>query len=216
MASLRQLARLIGVDEKSIRKAEKAGVFRTALKRGDDGALLYLDVSAAVDLWEKSGRRLRGSTPPAASTSQATAASPAAAVPPPALVPPPAPPLGGDGEDLFAGADGDMPPLPADAPPSLVDAQIATMRERQRKLRLENDEREGLLVDVERVSRERFEFARTLRENILNIPLRLAAELAAESDATRVHFALESALRQALEATANSLETAPVEQGVSA
>jgi hypothetical protein len=62
MTSLRQLARLIGVDEKAVRKAEKAGVFKGALKRGDDGALLFMDVSTCVDLWERSGRRLRGSS----------------------------------------------------------------------------------------------------------------------------------------------------------
>jgi hypothetical protein len=208
--SLRQLARLIGVDDKAVRKAEKAGVFRDSIKRDDLGEVIFLDVTKAVDLWEKSGRRLRGSTPAAAN--QAPSAPLAAAVTSaPAAIAPPSTQTDEAGDE-----DGDFPPLPPDAPPSLVEMQVALARERQRKLRLENDTREGQLVEADRATREAFEFARTVRENILNVPARLAAELAAESDSTRVHLALERALREALEATAMTLETAPVEQGVSA
>lgn len=208
--SLRQLARLIGVDDKAVRKAEKAGVFRDSIKRDDLGEVIFLDVTKAVDLWEKSGRRLRGSTHAAANQAPLAAAVTSA----PAAIAPPSTQTdqAGDAGD----EDGDFPPLPANASPSLVDAQIATMRERQRKLRLENDTREGQLVEADRATREAFEFARTVRENVLNVPARLAAELAAETDSTRVHLALERALREALEATAMALETTPVEEGVSA
>jgi hypothetical protein len=94
---------------------------------------------------------------------------------------------------------------------SLVDSQRAVMAERTRKLRLENDVREGKLIDVDQAAKVAFEFARTLRENVLNIPSRLAAELAAEHDAARVHRRLEDALRAALEATVAVLERPPTQ-----
>jgi hypothetical protein len=201
MASLRRLARLIGCDEKAVRKAEKAGVFGSTLRRGDDGTVLFLDLDGAVDRWEKSGRRLRGSA--SSGRQEPAAAAPAPVLAPPEATEPAGADVGGDRED-----DDALPPLPPNAPFSLVDAQIATMRERQRKLRLENDVREGSLVEVERASREAFEFARALRENVLNVPARLAAELAAETDSTRVHLRLDGALREALEATATALDGA--------
>jgi hypothetical protein len=66
------------------------------------------------------------------------------------------------------------------------------MTERARKLRMENDAREGSLVEVQQATRQAFEFARTLRENILNIPARLSAELAAENDGARVYQRLDA------------------------
>jgi hypothetical protein len=104
----------------------------------------------------------------------------------------------------------EVPPAAADpvASPSLVDAQTAAMIERARKFRMENDLREGLLLEVGQAARAAFEFARVLREAVLNVPARVSAELAAETDATRVHLRLERALREALEATASVLEAA--------
>jgi hypothetical protein len=207
MASLRQLARLLGVDEKAVRKAEKAGVFKGAIRRDDRGDVLFLDSSAAVDLWEKSGRRLRGTRDP-------EPVKPAASSAPPAGVHPSPPPPSAtsfseaglrettdDDEADVAAAD-----LPADAPPSLVEAQIASHQERTRKLRMENDLREGTLVEATAASRLAFEFARTVRENVQNVPARISAELAAESDAGRVHQLLVAALNEALATTSALME----------
>jgi hypothetical protein len=89
---------------------------------------------------------------------------------------------------------------------SLAEAQRLATIERARKLRMENDLTEGRLVDVGETSREAFESARIIRESLLNIPARLAAEIAAEPDATKVHIRLEVALREALNSTANTLK----------
>lgn len=96
--------------------------------------------------------------------------------------------------------------LPATGDPTLAEAQRTAVLERARKLKLENDLFEGSLVKMDQVLRESFTFSRAVRENVLNVPPRLAAAIAAESDATRVHLELDRALRQALEATAAALE----------
>lgn len=209
MTSLRQLARLIGVDEKAVRKAITAGVFsESAVRRGPTGTPVVVNVSAAVKEWEKSGRRLRGSA--AAATARPAAAPPADAVTPTQLH---------EATQLRIGEaapeeDPDDPlasPAAGERDASLVEAQRMTMLQRERKLRLENDLREGQLIEVPRAKKEAFEFSRVIREAILNIPTRLSAELAGESDAARVFSRLDSELRAALECTVSVLESPPAE-----
>jgi hypothetical protein len=221
--SLRQLARLIGVSEKAVRKARRSGVFSPEAVGVDDaGTPVVLDLGLAVAEWERSGRKLRGSV----GRRQAAAAAPApeaatgteAPIAVEELVAPGQLPLGSavDAAELAplaigesaGGAPAAAAKLDDPIPRNLVDAQRIAMYERARKLRLENDEREGKLLDVSKASREAFEFARILREAVLNVPARLAAELAAESDATRLHIRLDRALREALETTASTLEKA--------
>lgn len=199
--SLRGLADVIGVDEKAVRKAEKAGVFGSAVRRGDDGAVLFLDVAGCIDAWRRSGRQLRKAKRETDASAASTPTTPPAAVPPPANhVDAPA-----------AGADEDELPLEPAAPKSdsYIEAQKAVMRERERMLRMQNDLREGQLVEVSRAEKLAYEFARTLRDNVLNIPARIAAELAAESDAARVHMRLDSALREALESVGGGMAASP-------
>lgn len=88
---------------------------------------------------------------------------------------------------------------------TLSEAQRRATIQRERKLRLENDQAEGRLVSVELVKKEAFEAERTIRESILNIPARISGELAAETDAGRVFARLDAALREALSATADLL-----------
>lgn len=88
---------------------------------------------------------------------------------------------------------------------TLVAAQRSATLERSRKLKLDNDLKEGLLVEVAKASREAFEAARTIRKTVMNIPSRLSAELAAESDAARVYSKLDAALREALNSVADQL-----------
>lgn len=93
---------------------------------------------------------------------------------------------------------------------TLAEAQRLATIERFRKLRLENDVTEGRLVAVERVSKEAFESARTIRENVLNIIPRISGEVAAETDPFKVSLVLERAFREALGSVADRLEGAPV------
>lgn len=89
---------------------------------------------------------------------------------------------------------------------TLVEAQRAATLERGRKLRLDNDLRSGQLIEVAKVKREWFDAARTIRKAIQNIPARLSAELAAESDAGRVYSKLDAALREALVSLADDVQ----------
>lgn len=204
----------MGVNEKAVRKAIAAGVFTSAAISNN----VVLDATRAVDEWQKSGRQLRGSPRPPAPAPLLNPPAAAAAIDQ-------APPPVGDPQAELAALLArvrelrEAPAATCAAParegtettnPTLVEAQTEAMLERGRKLRLENDLREGALVEADKAAREAFDFARTLRENILNIPGRLAAELAAERDAARVHHRLEDALREALESTATALDAAPV------
>lgn len=65
--------------------------------------------------------------------------------------------------------------------------------------RLEYELKAGQLVPVEDVKKEAFKMARIVRDSILNIPDRLAAELAAETNQFNVHRRLTEELRKALE-----------------
>jgi hypothetical protein len=90
-------------------------------------------------------------------------------------------------------------------PPTLIDSQTQANLERARKLRLENDVTESRLIPVDLVNKERFEAQRIVRESILNMPARVAGELAVETDPARVQLRLDTLLRDALNAAADML-----------
>ena len=69
--------------------------------------------------------------------------------------------------------------------------------------RLQYEEMTGQLVRIDSVRVEAFRRARTVRDQILAIPDRLAAILAAENDAAEVCCLLEDELRKALEVLAD-------------
>lgn len=69
--------------------------------------------------------------------------------------------------------------------------------------RLEYEQKAGTLVPIEDVQKEAFRIARIVRDNMLNIADRLAAELAAETNQFRVHTRLTEELRKALEELGN-------------
>lgn len=100
-------------------------------------------------------------------------------------------------------------PRRAGRPETKADADMLVAIERERKLRLENDLREGTLVEAVRVRRSSFETARTVRDSLLNVPDRLASELAAETDAGKVHARLDEEIRAALVALSEALDAEP-------
>lgn len=208
-SSFRHLAELIGVSEKAVRKAETAGVFSNqAVRRGSDGRPSVLDLNLAMVEWIRSGRQFRGpaSKPVTPSVGETMSSGHASETPTAS----PAAPVADAAADIVE--DDAQDNLLLDQAPTLVQAQRMAMIERARKLRLENDLREGLLLDVDRVATEAFEFARVVREAVLNIPARISAELAAEPDAGRVYLRLDGALREALEATATKLSEPQISQ----
>jgi hypothetical protein len=64
--------------------------------------------------------------------------------------------------------------------------------------RLEYEEKSGALVQVDEVKKEAFRVARIVRDSMLNIPDRVAAELAAETDPFKVQKRLADEIRLAL------------------
>lgn len=91
---------------------------------------------------------------------------------------------------------------------TLASAQRTVAVERARSLQLTNEQRSGRLIPAALAIRQAFDAARMLREAILNLPARLAGELAAETDADRVYGRLDAELRLALEATATKIQAA--------
>jgi hypothetical protein len=68
-----------------------------------------------------------------------------------------------------------------------------------RLAKLEYEEREGKLVNIDEINVQHFNRARRLRDRLLVIPHRLAARLAAETDVRTVEEMLDTALCEALE-----------------
>lgn len=79
--------------------------------------------------------------------------------------------------------------------------QARTLREAYmaRLAKLEFEEKSGKLVQVEAVKNEAFKVARIVRDNLLNIPDRVAGELANETNQFKIHQRLSHEIRRALE-----------------
>lgn len=92
---------------------------------------------------------------------------------------------------------------PDDAEPgepiSYAEARAQHERFKARLAQLELEQREAKLVEAETVKREAFRVARLVRDSLLNLPDRVAGELAAETNQFKVHQRLVSEIRRALE-----------------
>ena len=73
-----------------------------------------------------------------------------------------------------------------------------------RLAKIEFEERTAKLVSRDEVQVAAFTRGRTVRDNLLNIPDRLAATLAAETDVDRIHHLLSVEIRRALEELAGA------------
>jgi len=99
------------------------------------------------------------------------------------------------------------PPDSNTPPPDSFDSETETYTEaKTRHERLKADlaaldlaEKEGKLIEAAAVEREAFRVARLVRDGILNIPDRIAGDLAAEMDQFSIHQKLTAELRRALE-----------------
>lgn len=68
-----------------------------------------------------------------------------------------------------------------------------------RLAKLDFEQKSGKLVDAEAVRNEAFKSARIVRDALMNIPDRIAAELAAETNIFKIHSRLTEELRKSLE-----------------
>ena len=99
--------------------------------------------------------------------------------------------------DNFVESDSDL------SPDDDVDIDEARRRKECQlaiKLRQENDEREGRLIDDAKATRAWQTAIREIRDRILAVPDRIAAILAAESDIATVRALLDASLREAMTA----------------
>src|SRR3990167_4848169 len=185
--SLREFGRRIGVSGTAVRKAIKAGRLVKSLGKSPTGRIIVADFEAAKIEWAHTTRTSKGvRTDPMPPGSQS-----------------PAPPPETSTDDL----QGLLHPGELMSASTLIEAQRLATLERARKLRMENEVAQGHLVPADVAAKEAFEAGRIIREAVLNVPARIAGELAAETDPARVQLRLEVVLREALTATANLLVT---------
>jgi hypothetical protein len=90
-------------------------------------------------------------------------------------------------------------PQGGDLPTLLLKTRIKSEVERGRLLELKAKVEAGKYVDADEMKVAAFNKARIVRDALLSIPDRLAAVLAAETDARQVHALLAAEVRQALE-----------------
>lgn len=86
-----------------------------------------------------------------------------------------------------------------DVPLTYAEARAQHERFKARLSQLEMEQREAKLVEADAVKREAFRVARLVRDALLNLPDRVAGELAAEANQFKVHQQLVSEIRRALE-----------------
>lgn len=89
--------------------------------------------------------------------------------------------------------------------PDLSESKARVEHLRAELLDLELGEKRGDLIPRARVEKEAFDTGRTIRDSLMQLPSRLAGELAAETDATKVAVMLDAAVREALTALREDL-----------
>ena len=72
-------------------------------------------------------------------------------------------------------------------------------KERATLARMKREHLEGRLVDIDEVQQDAFNKGRQIRDTLLNLPARLSAILAAESDGAKIDEILTKEIKQALE-----------------
>lgn len=103
-----------------------------------------------------------------------------------------------------AAENGPDKPLPSG--PSFAQARAVRETYQARIAKIIYEEKIGKLVDASAVKLKAFETARTVRDFILNIPNRISAELAAETDPVKIHALLTKELNESLDELARFLK----------
>ena len=83
--------------------------------------------------------------------------------------------------------------------PSFNESRAKTEYFRAEMSRLDLEEKEEKLCDAEKVKREAFSIARSVRDAVNSIPDRVANQFAAETDPVVIHQSLSEEIRKALE-----------------
>ncbi len=91
--------------------------------------------------------------------------------------------------------------------PKFIESQARREMFKANLTELEYLEQVGMLIPAEQVDREWFELARLVRDTMLNIPARIADQLAQETDQRKVQDMLEAEIYQALESIVDNGES---------
>lgn len=192
LLSLRAYARHRGVTLRAVQKAIESGRIATVK---DDKGRPKIDQAAADKSWQEM-------TDPAMQREKPAAAAPPSPAPEPTRQASSTrgdypddqdPDYSNDDPDDESGEEADGP-----------GAVFARARAKKEKFKAELErlnylKRAGELVEVEKVKSETFNLTRKTRDALLNVPSRIASELAAESDPVQIHNILTEAIVRALE-----------------
>lgn len=90
--------------------------------------------------------------------------------------------------------------------PPIIDSRSIKEAFQARIAKLDYEERVGKTLDAEKVKEETFKVARIVRDNLLNIPDRLAAELAGEENQFIIHKKLTDEIKRAITDVINIIQ----------
>lgn len=91
--------------------------------------------------------------------------------------------------------------------PALIESKSIKEAYQARIAKLDYEERVGKTLDAEKVKEETFKVARIVRDNLLNIPDRLAAELAGEENQFIIHKKLTDEIKRAINDVVNIIQS---------
>lgn len=206
--AIREAARRLGVSDTAVRKAITAGRIKVAGTHPGNGRPLLAWPQTQADWLGNSDNSKRTHVGSQGSPRRQKYAQPDA---------------GGDGSDVLTKLEPQphggglirnqkQPEKPAeiDADGDVLIHDGMTLNEAKtskeiylaRMAKQDYEERSGKLVEAEAVKASAFKVARTVRDGLLNLPDRVAHELAHETDAAAVHLRLTQEIRVVLEALA--------------
>lgn len=199
LIGIREAARRLGVSDTAVHKAIKAGRVTVAGRTEASNRPLVAWPAVSED-WARNSDVLKrthvggtGKSPRRASYD----AKPAPVAP----LPTREQTLNPDVEQPLpaAGSEDIQAPAPAATGPSLAQSRAIREVYTARLAKLEYEKAVGKVIEADAVKLQAFKIARAVRDAMLNLPDRVASELAAENDAVRVHLRLSSEIRKALE-----------------
>lgn len=92
---------------------------------------------------------------------------------------------------------------------SVVDHERRLKHYQAELARVKFEELAGALVKSDDVKRQAFKIARAVRDSMMNIPGKISAELAGETDQFKIHARLDEEIRQALENLSSEITAEP-------
>lgn len=183
LLSMRQYAKHRGVSPEAVSKAVQKGRISTVTT--EDGKRL-IDPEKADQEWAANTQNTKRQMPTRAEKAQGKTRSTQV-------------------EDEEPAAPAAGTPGQSQGGPSYAQSRAIREAYAARLAKLEFEEKSGRLVAVDRVKVEAFRTARTVRDAVLNIPDRIAAELASYgNDPARIHERLTQELVQSLEELVNA------------